>query len=132
MIDEEHHHGGVFVRPTPDFKNLEANSEKHVAPDCCDLPNEGAAPAREENLGYDLYTFLMEPSGPHFSDFLTVSETMLDGYARFIDLGLPGHTIALAMLGGAINLYAMFDMRADLPGLLRSVADRIEDGSEPH
>jgi hypothetical protein len=132
MIDEEHHHGGAFARPGSDLQNLYTNREKYVAPDCCDLPVDGRVSVRPENLSYDLYTFLMEPSGPHFTDFLTVSETMLDGYARFTDLGLPGHTIALAMLGGAINLYAMFDMRADLPGLLRSVADRIEDGSEPH
>ncbi|WP_150125009.1 hypothetical protein [Tsuneonella mangrovi] len=80
----------------------------------------------------NLYELLMEGDRPHFTDFIAVSETMMKGYSRFIDLGLPRHTIALAMLGGALNLYDMFDMRPELPELLRSIADRIENGSEPN
>lgn len=95
-------------------------------------PIEGEAPTPEE-LADSLFALLMETDRPHHSDFIAVSEAMMEGYARFIDLGLARHTIALAMLGGAINLYDMFDMRADLPDILRAVADRLErEGSEPH
>ena len=71
---------------------------------------------------------LLDRDSPHYSDFLVVSQTMLDGYARFARLGLPSHTIALAMLGGTLNLYDLFGMRAELPELLRTIADRLDDG----
>lgn len=89
-------------------------------------------PLSAEEKARGLYEFLMEPDRPHFSDFTTVSESMMDGYAQFISLGLPRHTIALAMLGGAVNLYQLFDMRGELPALLRSIADLIESETEPH
>ena len=75
-----------------------------------------------------LFTLLAEKDTLHHTDFVAVSEAMMDGYARFVEMGLPKHTIALAMLGGAINLYDLFEMGGDLPGLLRAVADQLESG----
>ena len=62
----------------------------------------------------------------HFSDFAEVTDTFMEGYARFSRLGLPDQTIALAMLGATINLCDMFGMRNDLPEIYRSLADKIE------
>lgn len=71
-----------------------------------------------------------ENSSLHFSDFSEISETMMDGYARFVRLGLPGHTVALAMLGATVNLYRMFGLDKELPDLLRGLATSIEqDGA---
>ena len=55
---------------------------------------------------------------------------MMEGYARFVRLGLPGQTIGLAMLGATINLFDLFDMGADLPHLLRGLADKLEEDGE--
>lgn len=71
--------------------------------------------------------FLDNPDGLTFSDFREISDAMMSGYARFVRLGVPGHTIGLAMLGATINLYDLFEMRSDLPELLRSIAARIEE-----
>jgi hypothetical protein len=75
---------------------------------------------------------LQDKSAFHFSDFVEVTESLLDGYARFSKLGLPDQTIALAMLGATINLYGLFGMRGDLPAIFRSLADRIEAEEQPH
>lgn len=79
-----------------------------------------------------LYDFIVRADRPHYSDFLAVSQTMMSGYAKFAALGLPRNSIALAMLGGAINLYQLFNLQAELPRLLRSIADFMESESEPH
>lgn len=73
---------------------------------------------------------LMDRGALHFSEFSSISDGMMDGYAHFVRLGLPGHTVALAMLGGALNLYDMFGLRASLPELLRNVADSIDARGE--
>jgi len=65
----------------------------------------------------------------HYSEFRNISETMLEGYSRFTDMGLPAHTVARAMLGGTINLYSLFGMEAELPELLRSLANYVEEQS---
>jgi hypothetical protein len=74
----------------------------------------------------NLYDLLMDSVSPHYSEFRMVSQTMLDGYSRFVSLGLPAPTVARAMLGGTLNLYCLFGMEAELPELLRGLADRIE------
>lgn len=86
--------------------------------------------AQPEAPSLAINELLMDRSALHFSDFANVSEGMMDGYAHFVRLGMPGHTVALAMLGGALNLYDMFGLRATLPELLRSVADQLESGSD--
>jgi hypothetical protein len=68
----------------------------------------------------------------HFRDLIEVSDALLAGYLRFVRQGMPREMVGLAMLGAAINLYEIFDMRANLPQLLRSMANRIEQtDSEP-
>lgn len=69
-------------------------------------------------------------SSIHFSDFTEISESMLEGYARLVRAGLPGQTIALAMLGATLNLYDIFGLRSELPSLLRGLADKIETDSQ--
>lgn len=73
---------------------------------------------------------MIEASHLHFSEFHDVSQCMLNGYARFTEMGLPGQTVALAMLDATVNLYQLFDMHDDLPELLRAVALRIESGEQ--
>ncbi|MBS0474545.1 MAG: hypothetical protein JSR28_05265 [Proteobacteria bacterium] len=67
-----------------------------------------------------------ENSSLHFSDFHEISESMMSGYARFVKLGVPGQTVALAMLGATVNLYRMFEMQEELPDLLRGLASSLE------
>jgi len=76
--------------------------------------------------------FKANTSSVHFEEFLEISESMMNGYARFVKLGLPGPMIALAMLGATVNLYEMFDMRDELPELLRALANRLEDQNNPN
>ncbi|MBC2665228.1 hypothetical protein H7F51_06835 [Novosphingobium flavum] len=73
---------------------------------------------------------LQNSSSVALSDFTEVSAAMLEGYAKFVRVGLPGQTVALAMLGATINLYEMFGMRGDLPEILRAMASRIEAEDE--
>lgn len=73
---------------------------------------------------------LDENSTIHFAEFQEISDTMMDGYARFIRLGLPGQTVALAMLGATVNLYRLFDMHDELPDVLRGLASQIEQGEQ--
>ena len=88
-------------------------------------------PDRTSKILEGLHELLMdENSSLHFADFQEISESMMNGYARFVKLGLPGQTVALAMLGATVNLYQMFDMHEDLPDLLRGLATRLE-GDQP-
>lgn len=75
---------------------------------------------------------LKDETALQFSDFAEVTDSFMEGYARFARLGLPNQAIALAMLGATINLYDMFGMRDDLPNLFRTLADRIEDDNPTH
>lgn len=86
--------------------------------------------APQETQAVAMNELLMDRGSLHFTDFAHVSEGMMDGYAHFVRLGMPGHTVALAMLGGALNLYDMFGLRATLPDLLRSVADQLESATD--
>lgn len=67
-----------------------------------------------------------DQSSANFVDFVEVAESLMDGYAKLIRNGSPASTVALAMLGATLNMYEMLGMRAELPDLLRSVADQIE------
>ena len=89
-------------------------------------------PERSRKIIEGLHDLLLdENSSLHFADFQEISENMMNGYARFVKLGLPGQTVALAMLGATVNLYEMFGMRDDLPDLLRGLASRIEGQQNP-
>lgn len=84
-------------------------------------------PDRARTILEGLHELLLdENTSLHFTDFQEISESMMNGYARFVKLGLPGQTVALAMLGATVNLYQMFDMHDDLPDLLRGLATRLE------
>lgn len=65
-------------------------------------------------------------------DFEEIAESFVAGYGRFVRSGVPSSTIGLAMLGATVNLYAMFGMQDELPDLLRSLADKMEDKNAPH
>lgn len=82
---------------------------------------------RSHRLLTGLHQMLVDNSSLHFSDFLEISEAMTEGYARLMRNGLPGQTVALAMLGATVNLYDMFGLRSELPALLRSLADKLEN-----
>lgn len=62
----------------------------------------------------------------HYRDMVEVSDMLMAGYARFVRQGMPREMVGFAMLGATMNLYDVFDMRANLPQILRSLADRIE------
>lgn len=67
-----------------------------------------------------------------FRHFMEISNTVMDGYAQFVRNGLPGQAIGLCMLGATVNLYDMFEMREELPALLRDLAERLEHESHEH
>jgi hypothetical protein len=79
-----------------------------------------------------LHELILDKNQLELSDFAEVSASMMEGYARFVSIGVPGQTIALAMLGATVNLYDMFGMRGDLPDILRGMASRIEQESGPN
>ncbi|KHK92875.1 hypothetical protein LK12_00185 [Novosphingobium malaysiense] len=88
---------------------------------------------RSRGMNETLHELFLDNQGNlTFSDFRDISDAMMSGYARFIRLGVPGHTIGLAMLGATMNLYELFGMRTDLPELLRSIAARIEEQGNPN
>ncbi|MDB5723776.1 MAG: hypothetical protein JWQ16_530 [Novosphingobium sp.] len=62
---------------------------------------------------------------PHRA-FADVSQTFLTGYRGLVNNGMAPESIAAAMLGATVNFYEMFGMSAELPELLRAVADRVE------
>jgi hypothetical protein len=85
------------------------------------------------NVIRGLHEFILDDGNPlALAEFADVSASMMDGYARFVSIGLPGQTIALAMLGATINLYDMFGIRDDLPELLRAMANRLEADDAAH
>lgn len=83
-------------------------------------------------LFQDLNNMLVDSDSPHFREFQEVSGNFMRGYKRFIDLGFPSETIGLAMLGAAINMYNMLEIRRELPDLLRKLADKIEAEERLH
>ncbi|WP_206244420.1 hypothetical protein [Novosphingobium terrae] len=61
-----------------------------------------------------------------FSEFAEVAQVFTDSYTRLIRNGSPASEIAWAMLGATLNVYEMFGLRGELPGLFRNLADEIE------
>ena len=60
-------------------------------------------------------------------DFMDVSHSFVEAYTRMLQAGMPRDSIAVAMLGATINVYELFGLRAELPGLLRELAEEIEN-----
>ena len=79
-----------------------------------------------------LQDLLIDDSSPNFNEFAEVSNSFVEGYARFVSLGIPSQTIGLAMLGATVNIYDLFGMGRELPDLLRTLADKLEDDSRTH
>jgi hypothetical protein len=76
---------------------------------------------------------LMAPTWPaspgeflSYPAFADVSRSFVAGYRGLVTNGLAPESIAAAMLGAAVNFYEMFGMSAELPNLLRALADRVE------
>lgn len=92
------------------------------------MPTSQAGSEIEENKLFALFDD--EDSPLAISDFVEVSETMMNGYAQFAQQGLPGKMVAFAMLGATINLYRLFGIHDELPTILRGMANRIESGEE--
>lgn len=85
-------------------------------------------PDRANRIKEGWYELLLdENSSIPFAEFQEISESMMNSYARFVKVGLPGQTVALAMLGATVNLYQMFDMDEELPPLLRGLATWLEN-----
>ena len=89
-------------------------------------------PKKESWLLEDLQALLMDEESLLISDFEEVAESFVKGYSRFLKLGIPGSTIGLAMLGATINFYSMFGIRDELPGLFRSLADKMDGDAPDH
>ncbi len=67
-----------------------------------------------------------------FRDLLEVSDALMAGYMRLARKGAAKESVGVAMLCAAINIYDVFEMRSELPDLLRGLASRIEsDAEEP-
>lgn len=66
----------------------------------------------------------------HFRDMVEVSDLLMAGYARFARHGMPREMIGFAMLGATINLYDIFGMQANLPRVLRGLADHIDQKAQ--
>lgn len=66
----------------------------------------------------------------HFNLFAKAADDMLHSYSSLVKQGLPAGSVALAMLGATVNLYEIFGQRAELPLLLRSIAEIIESEVE--
>lgn len=67
---------------------------------------------------------------PAYVRFEGVSNDFLEGYRRLVEGGMLPVTVASAMLGATVNLYELFGMKADLPVMLRAMADRLEHGGQ--
>lgn len=68
-----------------------------------------------------------DASPAHFTDFVDISHSFVSAYSRMLKAGMPHDSIAVAMLGATLNVYEMFGLKAELPGLLRELAEEIEN-----
>ncbi|MGF7153230.1 hypothetical protein GGR40_000972 [Novosphingobium gossypii] len=66
-----------------------------------------------------------------YRQFALVSQQLTASYARLSAMGMPQHAVATAMLGATVNLYECFGMTAELPAVLRALADRLEQSGVP-
>lgn len=64
-------------------------------------------------------------------DMIDVANDLLRSYLVLIERGHQQAAIAEAMLGATINLFEVLDPGAEIPDVLRALAERIERGSAP-
>lgn len=98
-----------------------------VSPQCSS--NKEPIPLADDGLAGTMRESRLRPADQcliDFLDFADVAQAFTEGYAKLIHNGSPASEIAMAMLGATLNIYEMFGLRAELPGLFRSLADRIE------
>lgn len=62
-------------------------------------------------------------------DLGAVSRHLVVAYALLAELGQPPQAIAEAMLGATVNFHDAYDLAADLPERLRTLASAIETGN---
>jgi hypothetical protein len=65
-------------------------------------------------------------SGFDYKAFAAVSKTVVDGYVRVLELGLPPQHIAVAMMYATMNFFRMFGFDDRLPAMLRETANLLE------
>lgn len=73
-----------------------------------------------------------ESSTMDFKMMSAVSERFLAEYKLLQNSGLPGQTVALAMLGATVNMYRVLGMEDMLPIMLRELADHLDASGQPH
>lgn len=85
---------------------------------------------QDHPCSYDEFDLAFDKANAlQFRELVEVSDALMAGYASFVKKGLPGELVGVAMLAATLNLYEIFDMRADLPRVLRKLADRIDHSS---
>lgn len=65
-----------------------------------------------------------------FRDLVEVSDAFAAGYLRLAREGASKRSVGITMLYAAVNVFDLFDMRAELPELLRCLASEIDSGVE--
>ncbi len=73
-----------------------------------------------------------EDSQIDFRLFSNVSERFLTEYQQLQRQGLPGQTVALAMLYATMNMYALVGSQQLLPQVLRVLADKLDQDGTAH
>lgn len=83
------------------------------------------------DASFELLTRYMEPPAaiipPGYRAFSDVSRTLLESYSDLVAQGLPPASVAFAMMGATVNFYKLFGMSAELPELLRALADSMQN-----
>ena len=93
--------------------------------------------ARHENIPDSLLSFLrdiLESKGTEidFKVFSSVSERFVKEYKQLQRHGMPGQTIAIAMLCATMNMFSLLGNEQDLPQILRELADLLDKERPTH
>ena len=73
-----------------------------------------------------------ESSRANFKIFSSISERFIAEYKEIQELGLPGQTVAFAMLCASVNMYALTGSQKVLPQVLRQLADLLDEDKITH
>lgn len=65
-------------------------------------------------------------AAPHYRELGEVCDALASGYARLKEQGIPPELVTVAMLNATVNVFSLFEKRAELPSMLRELADTIE------
>jgi hypothetical protein len=61
-------------------------------------------------------------------EMMAVANDLLRGYLALTERGYHPRTVAMAMMGATVNLFDVLDLNAELPPLLRAIAERVDEG----